>query len=303
MQLCPVQFAVDVLLMRVGRDLSTHFTQGLRYPLDGPLRVMDWAEFYPLVVAPSDFFQRGSKNLRAVLLRELERDVQSGDQVFIHVGQGLLSAPEAAYANRPGLVPETFLSHLCSCMNTASQIKSWLVTPGMDQQSFISQCFFLGSELAWLCSEHARLSMLFKAAREGGQQTRDAALACLSAFSAPVFAAGPFDKRWYPQQEGGGSGWRPPALAQQDCGAWADQGGRELRRRAAEGHGGQPVAVPVRRADGQAGLSPRSAFEVDPIGGPFGAFDGSDLGFLAPAAGLWEEEHWDRAAGARKRQA
>lgn len=266
---CPVKFAVDVLLMKTGRQVSEECARELRYPLAGPVDVRDWYDFLPLVVSPSDLFL-GRTRLRDTLYRELEAQVLTGDPRMVMVGTGFLArihggAEQAARLLRPDL----FLLDLCGCMNRASDLLARLHAQGPAWECALAECHALGSNLASVCVDHGRLVELFK------QHMR---------------AQGTANVEVDPP--------RRPCSADVDPG----RGGfARVQRRAAEGVGGLPVAVPVRAEDGQG--SP-TGICVEP-----GAPQGSDLAFLSPAQGHWRQDLLRPparcgagAGGTRKRQ-
>ena len=137
--------------MKVGRNLSSYYVDGLRYPLRGPLRVQDWREFLPFIVSPTDMFC-SLPNFRDIVLRDLEILVTEGSDIFLAVGRGYLSPCD--YDPSPGseldgpLGLDLFMSRLCQCMNAASEVKTWLLTPGMAKEDCLRGCFLLGSSLA-----------------------------------------------------------------------------------------------------------------------------------------------------------
>lgn len=270
----PVQFALDVLLLRVGWRLTSHYVEAVRFPMGASMLVRDWAEFLPILVSPHDLVF-GPENLRSLLLRDVEAQLMSSDVSceFNYLAQGILSPVTGQHPlNRPPLTPETFMQTLCGCMNQASNLHSWLRAAVLNPNDVHAAFYLLGSNLAGLCRDHALLVELFKtsgAALESRDSGRDAALDQTRAVHVPC-AAPP-----HPCGDGGG--------------------GRPRRRAAQQGHDGLPIAVPL----------PGEGCETP--GGAPGSPEGSDLSFLSSFEGDWRQGHlWPdgdcgRLAGARRK--
>lgn len=270
----PVRFALDVLLLRVGWRLTSHYVEAVRFPMGAAMLVRDWAEFLPILVSPHDLVF-GPENLRSLLLRDVEAQLMSSDASceFNYLAQGMLSPVTGQEpSSRRQVTPETFMETLCGCMNQASNLHSWLRAAVLNPHDIHTAFYLLGSNLAGLCRDHAFLLELFKtsgATLESRDSGRDAALDQTRAFHLPS-AAPP-----HPCGDGGG--------------------GRPRRRAAQQGHDGLPVAVPLSGEGGEA------------LGGAPGSPEGSDLAFLSSFEGDWRQGYFwpggdrGRLAGARRK--
>ncbi len=287
--LCPVTFAVDVILLEVGRTLSSYYVEGLRYPLAGPLRVVDWLDFMPLVISGREFVS-SENHFKETLLHRLEQAVTSMNPLYMNMGMGMLSGetkwPRAS--DRECDCVEKFMGGLCRCMNLASHIQSLALSPGVNQERCLALCFELGWHLSDLCRSQEKLREVFKASA-----------GCKRVSCHEPVVPSRADRRAAGLQDTGG--------------ACLGEHGRELRRRAAEGDRGQPVAVPVReREQGAQALCAQQRVCAGPQGslaagqegladtGPTRSREGTDFAFLSPPQGHWGQGHkgvWGGLAG------
>ena len=222
----PLDFAVDVLMLKRGRFLCADTIALFGLPPTAPYFCSEWVGFL-FEAVPPEFLSRFPDLLQLFLYRinECVGEQRAAEMhsagwskiagmrrlAYEHVGHGILASP----ADPPDC--PTFhdvLRRMGACMNLASHVRQYMDTPG---PGYLGHCLALGEALSSLCAEH-RLACRSACLREGrGAVSRHAPANMLcEPRPSPFFCGdGQYDcgAFWKPYQQAVAAAYEGPAAA------------------------------------------------------------------------------------------